>query len=411
MNAQPGKNSWQALGMKRLQAVTLLMLSACAPSSDGPGASAPDYLYAWAWARDTTRGSVLAVFDLAPGLDEGKRLVALLPAGTPSGGAHHLEHEIGPDSLLFANAFGPGRTVIFDLRTPAAPSVKASLTDAGPLSHPHSYVRLPNGNRLSTFQWKTGRVLPGGLVEIDTAGKVVRWSIAATPSADSLEIVPYSLAVLPALDRVVSTSTHMIEDIGVHLQVWRLSDLALLHTIRVPLAANSHAHAGHDSTHHTLPGEPRALADGKTVMFGTFTCGLYYLTGLDGENPHIEFSSAFPGANCAVPVVIGKYWIQTVPAINALVALDVTDPAKPVEVSRLTFPSHVHPHWLGADPGGRRLVMSSANRDDPVIRFANFDPANGALSHRTDTISLNGLNWPDGFRGDLVPHGLVFGRR
>lgn len=395
--------------MKFQAGMAIVVTLACAAPPDEPTASRREYLYAWTWALDTARGSALAVFDLAPDLDE--RLVAFVPAEAPSRGAHHIEHEIGPDSLLFANAFGPGRTFIYDLRVPAQPRVKASLGDAGPLSHPHSYVRMPNGNRLSTFQWKAGRMLPGGLVEIDTAGNVVRSAIATTPSSDSLQIVPYSLAVLPALDRVVATSTHMIEDIGVHVLIWRLSDLSLLQTIRVPLAAGSHEHAGHDSTHHRLPGEPRVLADGKTVMFGTFTCGLYHVTGLDGAAPRVAFSAAFPGANCAVPVVIGKFWIQTVPAINALVALDVTNPGNPVEVSRLAFPAHVHPHWLGADASGRKLVMSSADDDDPVIRFASFDPATGVLSHRADTISLKGMAWPDGYRGDVVPHGLVFGRR
>jgi hypothetical protein len=399
-----------ALGTKISVAVALLLPVACTAPAERDTARA-DYLYAWTWAIDTARGSALAVFDLAPGVADSNRLVALVPAGTPSRGAHHIEHQLEPDSLLFASAFGPGRTFIFDLRTPAQPRISASLGDAGPFSHPHSYVRLPNGHRLATFQWKPGRVLPGGLVEIDTGGTVVRWASAAIPSPDSLQIVPYSLAVLPTLDRVVTTSTHMIEDVGIHLQVWRLSDLSLLHTIKVPVAATGHEHAGHDSTHHRLPGEPRVLGDGKTVMVGTFTCGLYHLVGVDTPSPRIEFSSAFPGANCAVPVVIGKYWIQTVPAINALVALDVTDPAKPIEASRLTFPSHVHPHWLGADASGGRLVTSSADDDDPVIRFANFDPTTGALSHNADTISLKGLRWPDGSRADAVPHGLVFARR
>lgn len=380
------------------------MTACAAPSDQAPDQS--EYLYAWAWATDTSRGSALVAFDLT----DSNRLVAFVPAGTPSRGAHHVEHQVEPDSLLFTSAFGPGRTIIYDLRSPASPGIKASLTDAGPLSHPHSYVRLPNGNRLSTFQWKIGGALPGGLVEIDTAGSVVRWSSAAVPSPDSLQMVPYSLAVLPAIDRVVSTSTHMVEDIGVHVQVWRLSDLALLHTLRVPLAAREHDHGGHDSTHHMLPGEPRVLADGKTIMFGTFTCGLYHLTGVESDEPRIAFSSAFPGKYCAVPVVIGKFWIQTVPASNALVALDVSDPAKPIEVSRLTFPSHVHPHWLGSDHSGRRLVTTSADDDDPVIRFAEFDPVTGKLASNTDSISLRGLSWPDGYRGDLVPHGLVFGR-
>src|SRR5688572_27289208 len=284
--------------MKRFLALAALTAEmACAGGSQrqqGP----PDYLYVWGWARDTTRGSLLAVFDLnAPG-DHPTRIV---PVDSPSRGAHHIEHDVAGDSLLFANAFGAGRTIVFDLRRPGEPRIAASLIDAGPFSHPHSYLRLPNGNRLATFQWKVGGGLPGGLVEIDTAGRPVRWSSAAPPSADSLRVVPYSLAILPALDRVVSTSTHMVEDVGVHVQVWRLSDLSLLHTLPVPLAPASHQHGGHDSTHHRLPGEPRVLADGRTVMFGTFTCGLYHLTDVE-QNPRITFSSAFPGANCAVPV-------------------------------------------------------------------------------------------------------------
>jgi hypothetical protein len=368
-----------------------------------------DYLYVWAWARDTTRGSVLAVFDVG---QKPPALVRVLPADTPSRGAHHLEHEIAPDSLLFANAFRDGRTFVFDLRDPGQPKLKASLADAGPFSHPHSYVRLPNGNRLATFQWKVGGGLPGGLVELDTTGTPVRWSSAAPQSADSLQIVPYSLAVLPQLDRVVSTSTHMIEDIGVHVQVWRLSDLTLLKTIPVPRASASHTHAGHDSTHHRLPGEPRVLADGKTVMFGTFTCGLYHITDLE-RDPRVVFSLAFPGADCAVPVVAGKYWIQTVPAVHAIIALDVSDPTRPVEKSRLIFPPEVKPHWLGVDPAGRRLAVSSAGTDDPVIRLVDFDPQTGMLSSSADPVvlSLKDIAWPGGFRGDAVPHGIVFGRR
>lgn len=392
--------------MRKLLALGIgLALVACAGRTDDAG---PDYLYVWGWAQDTTRGSMLMTFDLrAPSAP-----VFTLAADAPSRGAHHLEHDLAPDSLLFANAFRDGRTFIFDLRSPARPRIKASLVDAGPFSHPHSYLRLPNGNRLATFQWKVGGGLPGGLVEIDTTGTAIRWSSAAPPSADSLQVVPYSLAILPALDRVVSTSTHMIEDIGVHVQVWRLSDLKLLHTIPVPLARTGHDHAATDSSHHRLPAEPRVLADGRTVMFGTFTCGLYHMTSVDSA-PQVKFSTTFEGKDCAVPVVVGKYWVQTVPAINGLIALDVTDPAKPIEVSRHVFSSDVHPHWLGVDPNGRRLAVSSADKADATVRFLSFDPGNGSISATPNSpvLTLKDISWPDGFRGNVIPHGIVFARR
>ena len=384
----------------------LLALAVNSPAA----AQQADYLYVWAAAADTARGSVLAVFDIGRGAQD--RLVRLVPAGTPSGGAHHIEHALSGERTLFANAFGAGRTFLFDLSKPAEPRLAASLDDAGPFSHPHSYVRLPGGNVLATFQWKTGGALPGGLVELDKSGKALRWASAATTEADSLQIVPYSLAVLPALDRIVSTSTHMIEDIGVHVQIWRLSDLKLLRTIAVPRAAAHQDHSAHDSTHHRLPGEPRVLADGKTVMFGTFTCGLYRVTGLDTEDPQVVFTQAFPGADCAVPVVIGNYWIQTVPALRALVALDVTDPAHPVEASRILFGEPTRPHWLAADAAGRRLVTTSASPGDANLYIVDFDRVNGRLSRRTHVpvVTMRGLLWPDGYRGNAVPHGVVFGQ-
>jgi hypothetical protein len=337
----------------------------------------------------------------------------VLPVDPPGRAAHHTSYEVGADNLLFANAFGSGRTFVFDLSDAARPRIVASLGEAGPYSFPHSYARLPNGNALATFQSRIGGKLPGGLVELDTRGRVVRWASATTGAADSSQIVPYSLVVLPHLDRVVSTSTHMVEDVGVHVQLWRMSDLKLLHTLEVPHAAAHGDHGAHAGEHHRLPGEPRVLADGRTVMFGTFTCGLYHLTDVDSENPRLVFSQAFPGENCAVPVVIGKYWIQTVPALRALVALDVSRPAQPVEASRLVFPDSVAPHWLAADATGRRIVMSSASRKDPTIHLVDFDPATGKLSRRMQAplADLRRVTWPDGSEISAVPHGIVFGLR
>jgi hypothetical protein len=91
----------------------------------------------------------------------------------------------------------------------------------------------------------------------------------------------------------------------------------------------------------------------------------------------------------------------------------VSDPAKPIETSRLMFAPEVHPHWLGVDPAGQRLAVSSADKDDPLIRLVNFDPETGMLSSSADAVvlSLRDIAWPDGFRGDAVPHGIVFFRR
>ena len=238
---------------------------------------------------------------------------------------------------------------------------------------------------------------------------------------------PYSLEVIPALDRVVTTSTSMREDVGVHVQVWRLSDLALLHTLEIPpappagaTAATQAEHAEHavhalpgDTAHggarHLFPGEPRVLADGRTVMFGTFTCGFYRLTGLDGAQPTLAFVRAFPGKDCAVPARVGRWWVQTVPALHALVALDVGDPAAPREVSTLAFDGAVAPHGLAADATGRRLVMDGGSPADPRLHLATLDARTGALAPdaAVPTVDLSHVDVPGLGVVRAVPHGAA----
>ena len=43
-------------------------------------------------------------------------------------------------------------------------------------------------------------------------------------------------------------------------------------------------------------------------------------------------------------VLTGHYWLQTVPQTHALVALEITDPEHPREVSSVTFGDDQEPH-------------------------------------------------------------------
>jgi hypothetical protein len=138
--------------------------------------------------------------------------------------------------MLFANDHYAGRTFIWDVRDPLHPKVATSFTDMAGYTHPHSYLPLPNGDVLATFQHAHhgSTVEPmgktGGLIEIDDQGNVIRSASNADPAFAGALLTPYSLVVLPGLDRVVSTNSSMHdEDIlaGVTYQVWRLSDLKL----------------------------------------------------------------------------------------------------------------------------------------------------------------------------------------
>src|SRR5688500_6362730 len=195
------------------------------------------------------------------------------------------------DGQLFANGFESGQTFVFDLTKPTRPRVVHQFEDLEGFSHPHSFLRLPNGNVLATFQMKhdpgTGAVRTGGLVELTPAGRPVRSS-----SADAAGIGPgsrvYSGQVVPSLDRLVTTTTDMHQDdpASRNVQAWRLSDLALLHTFPWP--------DGPAGGEGLLTAEPLLLPDGKTVLLSPFSCGLYLLEGLGGDTPSARLVASFP---------------------------------------------------------------------------------------------------------------------
>jgi hypothetical protein len=71
--------------------------------------------------------------------------------------------------------------------------------------HPHSYLRLPNGHVLVSFQHAHANMGKqqiggsGGLVEIDDQGKVIRSASSADPAFPNALLEPYSLVVLRQL--------------------------------------------------------------------------------------------------------------------------------------------------------------------------------------------------------------------
>jgi hypothetical protein len=113
-----------------------------------------------------------------------------------------------------------------------------------------------------------------------------------------------------------------------------------------------------------------------------------------------------------VPVVYGKYWIQTVGAINGLIVLDVSDPANPKEVSRLSLPMKFHmPHWIGADRANGRIAVTGGRAS--WLAMLKFDEATGALSIDErfgdgGEVQFDRPDWPHGEKGRAIVHGVVF---
>jgi hypothetical protein len=263
--------------MTRLLTAFALILCAVniyAQSKDQKTTDPQDYLFVWTGDAAHQGNDFLAVIDADASSASYGRLVTSMATDQQTKRVHHTEYSMPASGMLFANDHDAGRTFIFDVRDPQHPKIAPSFTDVAGYMHPHSYLRLPNGHVLAAFQHahhpesarKTG--LTGGLVEIDDQGKVVRSANSADPAFADALLTPYSLVVLPELDRVVSTNSSMHDDdlfSGVTYQVWRLSDLKLLKTLYFDVGENRYS--------QIAPEEPRLGPDGSILVRGSYHRG------------------------------------------------------------------------------------------------------------------------------------------
>lgn len=398
----------------RLWTAAIFLLSVSASALAAQAKRSSDFMYVWTASQDTTQPDFLAVFDVRPTSDRYGRLVTTVPVPGRHNRPHHTEHEMPADGRLFANGFGSGQSFIFDTSDPSHPRLDGQFGDVAGMMHPHSFLRLPNGNVLATFQMQhdSAGVAPGGLAELTNRGGLVR-HVSANGTGIDRRIRPYSAVIIPKLDRIVTTTTDM-DGVAVipSVQLWRLSDLKLLKTFDLP--------QGPRGDEAGLTAEPRLLADGKTVLVSTFDCGLYLLAGLDGPSPAGKLVSSFPRKKdtyCAIPVIAGHYYLVTVPAWSAVVSLDISNPAKPREVSRVVLGEKDVPHWIAIEPNHRRVVITGYAGMLHRLLLANFDEATGRLTlderFREEGaaeagIPMDNKTWPHGGSYSGIPHGAVF---
>jgi hypothetical protein len=326
---------------------------------------------------------------------------------------HHTEYVMPASGMLFANDHDAGRTFIFDVRDALHPKIVTSFTDMAGYMHPHSFLRLPNGHVLATFQHthhgqsEEQMGGSGGLVEIDDQGKVIRSASSADPAFGGALLTPYSLVVLPEIDRVVSTNSSMDEVnyfSGVTYQVWRLSDLKVLKTAYFDLGENRYGHVS--------PEEPRRGPDGA-VYVQTLGCGIERISDVDTGQPKSKLVHTFPGSGCGVPTIVGHYLIESVPVMNGLIALDIANGNKPLEVSRLKLNDNFFSHWTGWDAKTQRLVVTG---DQPRLYLVKLDQSTGARTLDRAFHDANGKpgfdfadrKWPHRWTGSGKPHGVVF---
>jgi hypothetical protein len=100
------------------------------------------------------------------------------------------------------------------------------------------------------------------------------------------------------------------------------------------------------------------------------------------------------------------------------VSLDVSDPARPREVSRLVLGRTDVPHWISLEPNHRRVVITGYGDLEHRVLMASFDARTGRLAldtrfrdagARQPGVSMAGKTWPHGGNAPAIPHGAVFG--
>lgn len=408
-----------------LRLLSVLALLACAATvlfaqdhAQNQGSGSGHYLFAWTGDADGKGNDFLIVIDADPASASYGHLITTLATDQKTELVHHTEYTMPASGMLFANDHYAGRTFIFDVRDPLHPKIAASFTDLAGYMHPHSYLRLPNGHVLAAFQHSHDSMNPetlgktGGLVEIDDSGKVVRSASSADPAFAGALLTPYSLVVLPDLDRVVSTNSSMhSEDLfrGLTYQIWRLSDLKLLKTMYFEEGDN---HYG-----EIAPEEPRLGPDGS-IYVQTLACVIERITGVGSDQPKSQLVYSFPGSFCGVPTIVGHYLLQSVPDIHSIFVLDIANATKPAEVSRVRFNDNFRPHWTGWDAKTHRIVVTTGGSGDPRLYLLRFDPATGALNldeafHDLDGkrgFNFSDREWPHGWKGTGRPRGAVFSR-
>ena len=373
------------------------------------------YLYVWAGAgHDSTTGlDMITVLDANPASKTYGAVLAALTVDSSGLMPHHIEYSLPAKGPLFANDYTGDKSFLIDFSTPLKPRLSARLAPVPGGRRVHTFIRLPDGNVLATYQFgdTTDAGKPGGLAEFDRQGRLVRSGSSRDGAFPGAHIRTYGLAVVPALDRAVSTSSPMDnEKTADVIQVWRLSDLKLLKTIEVPIVAGDSA--------QRYPFEMRPLADGSVFM-NSYACGFFRITDLT-TNPKITRVLALPepkNFGCSVPLIAGKFWIMPIAYAHRYATIDISDPDHAKEVASFPTDTTFFPHWIAADPGSDRVVMTDQGDGAPFVAVAHLDRKTGLMSWdeafrdhgaAKHGVSYNRPSWPNGLKGMAMPHGALF---
>ncbi len=374
------------------------------------------YLYLWAGngTSKKTGVDIIAVVDANPASPKYGTVVNALTVDTAGRMPHHSEFALPRRGSFFVNDFGADRSYLINFANPTHPRLAGQMMAVPHARTAHSFARLANGHVLATIQFGDGKAAgnPGGLGEFDGNGKLVRYTTSADPAFPGAHIRTYALTVLPAIDRIVTTSSAMdSETVANTVQVWRLSDLTLLKTLDVPKVES-------DSS-YKYPFEVRTLPDGRTAMVNTYTCGFYRITNLETQ-PRVDRVMTMEqpkNFGCSVPIISGHFMLMPIAYAHRYATIDISDSGHPREISSVATDSTFYPHWVAQDPGSDRVVVDDQGDGAPFVMIGHFNSTSGKLTWdekfrdpgaMKPGVSFMRDTWPNGLKGMMMPHGAVF---
>lgn len=350
-------------------------------------------------------------------------LMSALSLGEFSSEPLYAEYSLGLDGswVVISRQGKKHQMWLMDLRDPVQPRLRRPMKLPPQLKEPRTVSRLPDNRILVSFANGSGGAGGGGLGLYDSEGTLIRSSLSQDPRDISLKYQPFGLLPVWQMDRLVTTNyAYNSELIDPLIQIWRLSDLSLLHTLR--LVGKTSGSTGTTVGKNEGPFEMVPLPDLSVLVFTRPRGGIWRISQFgSGTQPKVEMVTGLSVADgeLGIPLWVEPGWILVpVSQDNSLLVLDVNSPDKyvaPQEHHRFRFHPQFNPFWLSYDEVGHRVcVMDLSGRK---IYILDFDPQKGTLhidpeshfgSQGKDISQIT--RWPQGrWDGQVICRGVVFG--
>lgn len=439
--------------MSGWRVVVVLMVALGASGCPGGRGEAPfePYLLVWAGDADRKDSDFLAVVNANPSSRKYGRVIATVPVRSRGNEPQELNDGFRYDGRVFASGTLTNRIFLFDLRDPEAPTLAGTteLTDRRYWA-PRGIVSLPKGGVAVACPDRAHHVglprevtgAPGGLVELDAKGRVVREVSAGSEESRGYVVAPSVGAMAPAAKAILTTSqghgwaasAHGEPTPGITVQLWKASDLSLKRTCVLDAGPRGEENLG--------PITPRAMRRKPIAYVNTHEGGALYVSDSIGiDDPAFRLAFDFGAGSFPVGAAItpdDRFYVTALSGKHQIVMLDLADPLHPRLTSTVRLDRNPDPEGKTAGvpraggPGGlamasdgSRVAVADYTADVPTyhrdgdhrVYMLRVDAETGQLrvdnafrDETTDEVGLdfNRVKWPHGTTGPARPRGLLF---